>query len=125
MNTPNNIVMLRDWATTLNAPGPTDYGLLFRYVTLDANGEAVVDLSDILEPGGSPLHYFMFSRTGVFPKVTATTFGTSAIDISAGKVGISINAEAAPSGGVANVVPAASQTILVAFVIQQRDLKQV
>lgn len=124
MNTPGGLYMLRDFNSALNAPSPTDYGILFRYVSLDANGEAVVDLSDVLEPGGAPLHYWMFNNTGVFPKVTATTFGTSAITISAGKVGISKDAESAPTGGVANVIPAASVSVLVGFIVQYSDLKK-
>lgn len=118
-----DMFLLRNHESFMNAETPIDKLILFRNVALDANGQAVVDFSSTIRDGAE-VNYVIFSNTSV-NGVNAGAFGTGAIVINRGGVPVSTTAVAADSDSPAVTIPAASKTVLVMFIISASDLRTV
>lgn len=115
---------LRDLNSGFDSPAPNDGILTFRQVTLDANGEAVIDLSHLKVHPAAKVYYWFLSDTGMFPDGQSApgTFGTGSLPIGAGQIPVALSAAVAASGVVPAVnIPAVSKTVMVGIFIQFSD----
>lgn len=102
--------------------GPGDRIAILRNVLLDANGQAVIDLTGIVKLG-AVVDYVLFSKTNA-ATVDSLTFGTAGIAMGAGDIGVSLTAVAASGNEPAVVIPAAGVTVLALIIIDSADLAE-
>jgi len=102
--------------------GPNDKLMLLRTVTLDANGQAVIDMRGIIKPDAI-VDFWIMSNTAI-NNTNAQTFGTAAINIDRGGMGISITAVAAAAPVPAVVIPAANARVTVAIMFDAQWLAE-
>jgi hypothetical protein len=102
--------------------GPGDKIAILRDVALDANGQAIIDLTGLVKPGAQ-VDYVLFSRTNV-AGTDSLTFGTAGIAYGIGDIGVSLTAVAVSGNEPAVVIPAASQTVLCLIIIDATDIAE-
>jgi len=97
-------IVLRLKANSTEGPAPGDWLLEIVDVTLDANGQGVIQLNNTVRDGAT-VHFLFMNNTITLPKGTsAGTFGTGSIAISAGGLGVSVSqVSASGSGQLCNV----------------------
>lgn len=102
--------------------GPNDKLFILREVTLDANGEGVIDLDTLLKPD-AVVDFFVMSRTAI-NNSDAQAFGTAGITINSGGMPVALAAVAAAAPVPAVVIPAASVTVMVVIIVDANMLAE-
>jgi hypothetical protein len=118
-----NMFLLRNMASNMHSPTPSDKFMIFTTAVLDANGQAVLDLSEYRISPYAKLHYTILGVTGAYPLSSiAGEFGTGNIEITSWQVPISITSVAADGDVPAVTVPAASNEVGVLIIVDPREL---
>lgn len=113
--------LLRSYQANMNSPTPLDKEIILTEVVLDANGQAVLNLSHYNINPQSTIYWVALGTTQSYGKVQPGKFGTAQIDIKKNEIPISLTNVDANGDVPAVTVPTAGKTALIMLIIDPRD----
>lgn len=115
-----NAFILRNYNSNLHGFTPGDKLMVLREVTLDANGQALINLGDIHISPHSKIYFTLLGSTASTGRITTEMkWGTAQMDQGSWDIPISVTKYTTDTPDV--IVPAANETVMVMLIIDPAD----